>query len=376
MTLDFSNPAPLYKQIVKDITSKIRFGEFTPNQRLHSQRELAEIYDVSLITIKKAVSELINQGILYSRVGKGTYVANETDGKRLTDHKTIGLVLSSIKSPYFSLIVHGIEQKASQEDYSILLGNSSGEIEKEENQVQRFLDMGVDGLIVASMTRNYSHENSISRLHRSKFPYVMVSYVNDKDIYYVGTDQEKGAFLATEHLIQCGYETIGYLSGEQDNLLGKLRKKGYVEALKKYERPYNKDFVYYFPLAREWNDYQSGYLIGQEFSATSLRPRALFIYNDLAALGFQEAVFKNGLKIPEDVAIVGFDDIERSRYPTVPLTTVRQPTTKIGILAVEKLVRLINNLPVNVQTILEPELVIRESCGKYRESPVRTKIII
>ncbi len=359
MAIDFTDPKPLYLQIVESIKEKIASGELQPGDQISSQNELAQQYGVSLITVKKALTELIRDGVLFSRIGKGTFVAKPTPAVDFTQHPTIGLVLSDLKNPYFSLILHSVEQKTSENGYNLLLSNSSQKIEKEESQIHRFREMGVDGMIIASTSHVYRATETIRKLREENFPFVMVSYIEDEDIYYVGTDHEQGAFMATEYLIQQGYKQIGYISGEAGNLLADLRLKGYRRALEQYDRSLRQDFV--FPLPMKFKDYDSGYQIGQQFLQLSERPDALFVYNDLSALGFEQALLDNGYKVPDDVAIVGFDDIEQGKYAPVPLTTIHQPTDEIGQMAVEKLMKLVAEQPVAIRTILKPKLVIRAS---------------
>jgi DNA-binding LacI/PurR family transcriptional regulator len=195
----------------------------------------------------------------------------------------------------------------------------------------------------------------------------MVSYIADEDIPFVGSDHRLGAYMATEYLIKSGYEKIGYINGEKGNLLGDLRRCGYEEALKSHGRRIDKRLVYHLRMKGEWHDYESGYEIGKKFRGLETKPDALFIYNDLAALGFEDAVLAQGLRIPEDIAVVGFDDIERGEYATVPLTTVRQPTDSIGKQAVELLLRLMSGKASTIRRVVKPELVIRESSGGKKE---------
>ncbi|MCF7803330.1 MAG: GntR family transcriptional regulator [Candidatus Marinimicrobia bacterium] len=371
MVLDFSDPTPLYRQIAKNIKEKIDTNVYEIGEKIPSQRELADNYDVSMITVKKAISDLINEDILYSRVGKGTYVAKKSSRSRIAEHNTIGLVLSDLKSPFFSLISHSVEMQASEEDYSLLLSNSSGQFEKEERLINRYLDMGVDGLIIASMSHEYKANKAIRSLHEDGFPYVVVSYVADDDIYHVGTDHKAGAYIATKHLIEHGYEEIGFVSAETGNLLGDIRRKGFVKAVEEAGIGYDRTNMYTYPYSGEWNDYQSGYEIGKEFAQRDHLPEAMFLYNDLGALGFEEALNEKRIKIPEEVSVVGFDDIERSSYCNVPLTTIRQPTEEIGRLAVHKLIDLIKGKNPEVRTILKPELIIRESCGEHADQDMQ-----
>lgn len=363
MGIDFKKPTPLYHQIAEDIKNKIISGQLKVDDKLSSQQGLARLYGVSLITVKKALANLISEGVLFSRVGKGIYVARKSPSIDFSKHKTIGLVLRDLNSPFFSRIVESVEKNASKKGFNILLSNSSDLIEKEESQIHHFLNIGVSGLIIASMTRVYNASDTIRELHNENFPYVMVSYMEDEDIYYIGTDHEYGAFLATEHLIKLGYERIGYVNGEEGNLLGELRKKGYLRALHRYKKSFNEKFIFRLRLHGEWYDYKSGYEIGEQFSTLSERPDAMFVFNDLSALGFERAILDQGLKVPEDVAIVGFDDIKRGVVAPVPLTTVHQPTNQIGALAVETLKKRIEGGETPVRVLLKPDLIVRKSCG-------------
>ncbi len=361
MGIDFRSQKALYEQIENDIKSKISRGELNIGDQVGSQHQLSKEYNVSLITVKKALSNLINEGILFSRVGKGTYVARKGKAFDISKHKSIGLVLRDLGHPFFSLIVQSIEAKASQLGYNVLLASSSGKQEKEESQISHFESIGVDGLIIASMNLLYRATENIIALHKRNFPYVMVSYMEDPSIYYVGTDNEKGAFLATEHLIKLGYKRIGYVNGGKGNLLGLLRRKGYTKALKEYGRKLNKS--YQFNLEIGTDRYKTGFMMGRNYKKSKTVPDALFFYSDLAALGFQQGAIETGLKIPDDIAVVGFDDIDIAKYAPSPLTTVKQDTQRIGELAVQSIINRIDGKSTRVRVLIEPELIIRNSCG-------------
>jgi len=364
MKLNPKDPTPLYQQIALDIKQKITNNELNVGDRLDPHKVLAKNYDVSLITIKKALSDLVAQGILYGRVGKGTFVAKKTIPLVTSKKPKIGMVLREINNPFFSLIAESIENEAYKHGYNILLSHSSNQADKEEHQIQQFLELNVDGLVIASMSHVYQKTPTIEKLHSDGFPYVMVSYVNNKDVYYVGTDHEKGGYIAAEHFINLGYKSIGYINAENGNPIGELRKNGFIRALNENDIEFNTDFEYRLQYRGDWDDYFAGYDIGEKFSKLKKRPEALFVYKDLSALGFQRALLNQGLKLPEDVALIGFDDIKRGVVAPVPLTTIHQPTNQIGILAFEKLTKQINREPISdIYTVLEPTLIIRNSCG-------------
>jgi DNA-binding LacI/PurR family transcriptional regulator len=367
MPIDLHDRAPLYVQIVEDVKSKIASKKLKADDRLGSQSELAEFYGVSLITVKKALATMIHGGILYSRVGKGTYVARTPLEERPRERQTIGLVLRDIQSPFFSRVMHSVEDAAYERGYHVLISSSSGSKVREEAQIARLRKFGVSGMIVASMSHKYHATPTVRRMLHEGFPFVMVSYVADEDIPFVGSDHELGGYLATNYLIKLGFQRIGYINGERGNLVGDLRQRGYERALIHDGRRTKKELIFHLRFRGERHDYQSGYEIGKKLLKMRVKPDAVFVYNDLSALGFEDAILDQGLKVPEDVGVVGFDDIERGQYARVPLTTVRQPTALIGRRAVELLLKLMGGKTVTTRIILKPELVIRDSCGDHKK---------
>jgi DNA-binding LacI/PurR family transcriptional regulator len=366
--IDPKKRTPLHRQIADNIRSEISSGIFKGDDQVGSHQELARKYGVSLITIKRALSDLINEGLLYSQVGKGTFVQKKPPVRSLPGTKSIGLVLGDLKSPFFSRIVDSVEEFASFKGYNLLVSNSAQQLEREESLIRHYHEIGVSGIILASMTHEYTASHFLRKLNNENYPCIVVSYIKDPDIYFVGTDHEQGGYIATRHLIEGGHREIGYVSGEKGNVVGALRKKGYLKALHDAGFPVREKYEFNLRQRGEWHDYNSGYEVGEEFASLTDRPTALFIYNDLAALGFEQAVLDSGLSVPDDVAIVGFDGIERGQYAPVPLTTIQQPFDKIGSLAVENLIKRIEGQPVNIKTVLEPKLVVRDSCGNTKKS--------
>jgi DNA-binding LacI/PurR family transcriptional regulator len=226
--------------------------------------------------------------------------------------------------------------------------------------------MGVDGLIIASLSLEYRATDYIQQLHKENFPYIMVSYIHDPEYWYVGSDHEQGGYIATEHLIAAGYKSISYVHMGKGNLLSEVRKNGYYRALMEHGMPFHSDSVHVLGTADEdagADRFQLGYQFGKRFKDLCNRPEALFFYNDVVALGFLQGAGEQQIRVPDDVAIVGFDDTLVARYASVPLTTIHQPVDAIGKLAVEILQKRIEKGNVGNRTVLKPTLVVRESCG-------------
>jgi len=363
MSIDPRNPKPLYQQIADDLRDQIYKGKLKVGDRIGSHQDLALRYDVSLITIRKARDLLIREGILYTRIGKGTYVEKQSVQSAISKHNTIGFVLRNLDSQFFSRILTSVENKLSKKGYNLLLSSNANQIDKEDSQIHHFLEMGVDGLIIVSLSSHYHAPPIIKQLEKDEFPYVVVSYVADENICHIGSDQIHGAFMATEYLIQLGHNKIGYINSARGSLLGEVRKQGYIMALDKYGIPYREKYVYYLKQSGEHFDYDSGYEIGVKFAKLYDKPDAVFAYNDLSGIGFEKGLLDQGLKVPEDVSIIGFDNIKRCITAPVQLTTVHQPIDEIGSLSVETLLKKIKGQKVKHRQILKPKLVIRESCG-------------
>lgn len=365
MSIDINNTEPLYRQIANDLKKKIANGILKAGDQLAPQSELAAEYGVSLITIKKALADLSHEGLISSKAGKGTFITRAESKINFNKVKTIGFVLRDLESPFFSRILASAERKISGDGYNLLISSTSGRSENEDRMIKHFLDIGVNGLIIASMSREYKATPLIRELKEKGFPFVMVSYTVDEDIPYVGVDHEDGAYIATKHLINIGYRKIGYLNGVhgERSLLGELRKKGFLRALIQNNIEFNPAYEYKFELGYEWDDYYSGYEIGLKFAATTDRPEAIFAFDDLVALGFQRALLDKGIRVPQEVAIVGFDNIKRGVTAPVPLTTVNQPLSEIGEIAVEMILSMMNGVTVPIRRILKPSLIIRQSCG-------------
>jgi DNA-binding LacI/PurR family transcriptional regulator len=363
VSIDSKKSSPLYQQIVDDIKTQIRSGVLRTDESVGSHKELSENYGVSLITVKKALNELINLKYLYSRVGKGTYVATHSEEIDFSADITIGLVLRDLNSPFFARIVESVEKYASEIGCNLLISTSSNSRDKENQQIEKYLKLGVSGLILTSVKNDTHASHQLRKLHNENFPYVVVAYSEDQDINYIGVDHEQGAFIATEHLIKLGYKHLGYINSENGYKLGEVRKKGFLRALEHNGQIFNEDFHYRLVQRGGWRDYESGYDIAKYFINQANRPDAIFAYNDLAALGFEKGVLENGLSVPEDVAIVGFDNIKRGVVAPVPLTTIHQPANEVGRLAIKMIFKKIRGEVVKHRIILKPELVIRESCG-------------
>jgi LacI family transcriptional regulator len=153
-----------------------------------------------------------------------------------------------------------------------------------------------------------------------------------------------------------------------------LRGSGYRRALTQNGLTVDPAFQFEYPYEGEWNDFRSGYAIGERVAGLAVKPDGVFVYNDLGALGFQDALLDRGIRVPEDIAVVGIDGIELAGRARVPLTTVRQPVERIGTEAVDTVLALLRGEQTETRKILQPELVVRRSTVGSTE-PIRSEVL-
>jgi len=363
MEFDADSPGPLYAKVEEDLKQKILSGDFRIGQKLGSHRQLADQYNVSLITIKQALKHLREAGYVHTYPGKGTFVARTTRPIDHHEHLTIGLIISKLDDIFFSSIVEAIEKEAYDAGFNILLSMSASRLQKGSEQVDRYRAMGVDGLIIASLEPTHEIPEFIDELHASQFPYVIVSYVKYDRYYSVNTNQEEGAYLGAGYLLQMGYRRIGYVGTSLKDLLNRERHHGYRRALREYDA-YDETFVYDVIEEGGWKRYPYSVQAGKFIADLPDRPQALVAYNDLVAVGLQTGLRARGLKLPETIAIVGFDGVDLFRNPPFSLTTVVQPVDEIGKQAVRVLTKRIHKEPVDRRTLLPPKMHIGNSSGR------------
>lgn len=325
-------------------------------------RDVAEEADVSIST----VSHVINNT---------RYVSDETRArvlaaiKKLNYHQnrlasslrhrkthTIGVLLPNSANPYFAQILAGIEAACFDQNYHIILGNANDDPQREQSYLAVLLSRQVDGILLISTG---SFERSSKLLSENNTPVVMVDRFADFDtVDEIFTDNRKGGYLATHYLLSLGHTRIGCITGPSHLTPSAVRVKGYEDAL--IEAGLVPD-----PGLIATGDFQhkGGYDAAVTLLQVDDKPTAIFACNDLMAVGAIAALLENGHRVPQDISVIGYDDIPLASYANPPLTTIAQPAREIGHLAVERLLqRLDNPLIAARHEVLPVSLVERESC--------------
>ena len=271
----------------------------------------------------------------------------------------LGLLVSDISNPFYAELARGIEDKAHEKGYNVIFCSTDEKSERMKTYTNLMMDAGVDGLIFASV---HLHEPVTEKLIDERFPVVLVNRKLSGSSYnYVICNNIQGAYEITEHLINLGHRKIAIITGSSNLSTGRERLQGYQKALKNHGIDFNQNYVIQGPFKRE-----TGYEAAKKLLTMKDGPRAIFAGNDFMAIGVIDAIEELGMNIPEDVAVVGFDDTEFASHLRTKLTTVSQRKYEMGNLAVQILIDYIERKQKNYihKVILEPKLVIRESCGQ------------
>lgn len=266
---------------------------------------------------------------------------------------TLGLLLPNASNPYFAELARGIEDHAERNGYSVILCNSDDDIDKQLRYLRVLLERRIDGLIVATVASDAAFAEALANL---QVPLVLV----DRSLDGVSADQlcvdhEQGAYLATRHLLELGHRRIACIGGPASTQVAQLRAAGYQRALD--EAGVAAQAVVDCPFTSP-----AGHAAAQVLLAAEPRPTAIFAGNDMIALGVLRAAAERGLQVPRQLSVVGFDDIEVSRYLHPALTTVGQCIGALGEQVAARLLERIRTPDLAVtQRLIEPILLLRES---------------
>jgi len=267
----------------------------------------------------------------------------------------VGLVIPDITNPFFADIARGVEETARARGYGVLLATTEGDLELEKSHLHLLRRKRVDGLLLTSVTAEDPH---VENLIRADIPFVLVSrLVRTLDAPFVVGDDQRGARLAVEHLISIGHRRIGFIGGPEDVQSSQDRMGAYQTVLTEQGLPIRRGWAVFASFTQE---------AGREWGRTLLsrkdRPTAIFAANDLIALGVMEAAEEHGLRIPEDLSLVGYNNISYAALPRIQLTTVAQPTLEMGRIAAEYLLDVIGgNRRRRLRKVLLPHLVVRST---------------
>lgn len=329
----------LYIKVKDDIKKKIEKGTFKEGDRIPPFVDLAKEYNVSLITIRQAISQLVNEGYVETKGRSGTYVKRKD---KIRSKVVAILSHSDLRNPFIGEIYSGISRVLCGEGYHTLFYNYNTENAVDKSSYLKDLLKKIDGLIlIPADPETTSRLNSILNEFKEKnIPIILVdTKIEGLDFDYIETDNFNAAYKATKYLIEKGHREIGIILGIRVNTIEE-RYQGYLKALEDHNIEPNILYV-------KWHSYQkyyeeTGYICGLELLNLKKPPTAIFCTSDAMATGLYKACSEMGLNIPDDISVIGFDNLRLTEYLLPPLTTVHQEKEKMGEEAAKILLARIN----------------------------------
>lgn len=326
--------------------------------------DIAEALNVSATTVSRALNDHFSIGKKTTQAVKN--LAREmgyrpniiASGLRKNETNAIGVIVSWINRPFISSLISGIEAVADQAGYNVIISQSNDSFEKEVTKAQTLYASRVEGLIVslAMDTKSYDH---FYPYQQNNIPIVFVDRVSfEMETDKVIINNFDAAFTATEHLIEMGCKRIAHFAGAQHRNIYKERQDGYLHALRKYNLPVDEQLILHSNLSMEEGWKGTKHLLG-----LSNPPDAIFSANDSAAVSAIQCAKELGIRIPEALAVVGFNNDRISSIIEPPLTTINHPAIDMGKIAAQQVLKQKKNREmVQSETVLlKTDLIIRAS---------------
>lgn len=275
---------------------------------------------------------------------------------KLNQTHTIGMLITASTNPFYSELVRGVERSCFERGYSLVLCNTEGDEQRMNRNLETLMQKRVDGLLLLC-TETHQPSKEIMQRYPS-VPTVMMDWAPfDGTSDLIQDNSLLGGDMATQHLIDKGYRRIACITGPLDKTPARLRQEGYLAAMDRAGLPVHDGYQ----ITADF-EFNGGFEAMQKLLTQALRPQAVFIGNDAMAFGAYQALYQAGLSVPQDMAIIGYDDIELARFMTPPLTTIHQPKDELGELAIDVLIHRMAQPALQQQRLqLTPVLIERGS---------------
>lgn len=348
---------PMYQQLRQDLLARIRRGEFEPGSVLPSENQLCEEYGVSVTTARRAFLELVKEKVVRRKAGVGTIVASEIRQAQI-NFVSIDYVGDSWRqySNVMGEMIGGVSEYAWNHNATLnILGVKD---EEAATYLRRLVeDRSTDGVLLR--VANDVREEHVDILEQAGIPYVVIKRrIPGRKMNYVNSDDVTGARMATSYLLDLGHRRIGFVCAKPHVTIGHERQAGYEEALAEHGFGVDEELIRTEPYFTQ----EMGYKAVSSLMELPDPPTAVFVASDTMAVGGYEAVQEFGLRIPEDISVVGYDDVALAAALMPALTTVRTSFYEFGQLSTQLLLELIDNRANVPQTrMIHPRLIVRSS---------------
>jgi len=287
---------------------------------------------------------------------------------------TIGLIIANICNPFFSLIAKATEEQLSKHGYNVIICNTDEDIDRELSYMKTLYEKRIDGLMIASALKgNDKITNEIKRLYSGKIPTLIIDReISSLSLPTIASDNFSGAYDATNHLIRLGHKRIGVIGTTISTLFDRV--EGYKKALKDNNIPFDNRLIAQEGIRhiQAGNVEEGRNVTLKMLTATHARPTALLVLNNLLTFGALQAIHELGMKIPDDIALIGWDDFDLAPVMNPPVTVVKQSTDNLAIIASNWMLQLIqepdNPINDNKKIVIPTQLIVRGSCGARKET--------
>ncbi len=272
---------------------------------------------------------------------------------KINQTRTIGMLITASTNPFYSELVRGVERSCFERGYSLVLCNTEGDEQRMNSNLETLMQKRVDGLLLLCTETHQPSKEIIQRY--PSIPTVMMDWAPfDGDSDLIQDNSLLGGDMATQYLIDKDHTHIACIAGPLDKTPARLRLEGYRDAMARAGLTIHdgNELIGNF-------EFSGGFEAMQMLLALDVRPQAVFICNDAMAVGAYLALYEAGLRVPQDIAVVGYDDIELAQYMTPPLTTIHQPKDELGELAIDVLIHRISD-PTQQQQRLQLTPVLME----------------
>ncbi len=336
------------------------------------------IYDIakkagfSITTVSKVlnnypdVSEKTKKKILETIEEIGYHPNSNARSLMTKKYWTVGVVFIEdldigMKHPFFSAVIESFRKRVEEFGYDLLFVSRNVENQK-RSYIERFKQRGVDGIIVVSPL---DFNKEVKELLEHDMPSVFID-LSSKHVSVVNSDNGYGSELVVDYLYSLGHRKIAHIAADEKTFAGRERREGFEAAVKKYGLDLPEEFI----VNGGYFEFEAGLEAMTKLLILKDRPTAVFAAGDMIALGAMKAIQNHGLKVPEDISVVGFDDIELAKHTTPPLTTIRQDTDLLGIQAADLLLKQIDQKKKIPLSITVPvSLVERDSTMAIDNEP-------
>jgi LacI family transcriptional regulator len=334
-------------------------------------KDIARHAGVSVMTVSKAlrdqpdVSAATKVRIKSLAQQMGYVPDSSAQGLRNRTTKLFGLVIPSSTNPIFARVIFAIEERAHELGYDVLLAHTHNLPAREEVCIRRLLSRRVDGLFISPVYRFEAEARIYQEVLVRQIPTVLIGPPAPfcKSFVSVEIDEQGASYTATQHLLKLGHKRIAYLTGPSTAPWVHERFEGYRRALREAGLDVDDKLVFQAGSTIEDGTKAALQMLNESCGATAVQT-----VNDLVAIGCADALFAKGLRIPEDISLVGFGNILTAEYFRVPLTTIRQPKYRLGMAAVEAMMNLLKGQRVETKR-LPAELIERKSTAPPRTVP-------